>query len=310
MHVRPIDADGDFDEALALVQASDRSVYGDTDWTPAELRDQWEDIELATDGWVVELDGRLAGLVHVCEVRNGRIITDGYVHPELAGRGVGTALLDTVEARARELEPSIAPGQRVYVETAHLVGDGAAARLLAGRGYERVRTFFRMVASLDHEPPRPEWPDGIVPGTIDLDRDLPELHAAFETAFLEEWGHTPRSLEDWSEWAFGRRGCDPSLSVIARDGGEIAGFALNHPKQMGDWGWIGNVGVLPASRRRGIGLALLYESFHRIRATGERIAALGVDARNPTGATRLYERAGMRVLWRADVWQKELRAGG
>ncbi|MCZ7589296.1 MAG: hypothetical protein M5U27_10690 [Gaiella sp.] len=37
--------------------------------------------------------------------------------------------------------------------------------------------------------------------------------------------------------------------------------------------------------------------------------ALGVDVENPTGATRLYERAGMRVLWQADVWQKELGAG-
>jgi hypothetical protein len=34
-----------------------------------------------------------------------------------------------------------------------------------------------------------------------------------------------------------------------------------------------------------------------------------VDAENPTGALRLYEHAGMRVLWRADVWEKELRAG-
>lgn len=37
--------------------------------------------------------------------------------------------------------------------------------------------------------------------------------------------------------------------------------------------------------------------------------ALGVDAENPTGAVRLYEHAGVRVLWRADVWEKELRAG-
>ncbi len=40
------------------------------------------------------------------------------------------------------------------------------------------------------------------------------------------------------------------------------------------------------------------------------MAALGVDSENPTGATRLYERAGMRILWRADVWRKELRRDG
>ena len=77
---------------------------------------------------------------------------------------------------------------------------------------------------------------------------------------------------------------------------------------MGDWGWIGTVGVPKGWRRRGLGLALLRESFRRFAATGETTVALGVDTENPTGATRLYERAGMRVLWQADVWQKELRA--
>jgi ribosomal protein S18 acetylase RimI-like enzyme len=76
---------------------------------------------------------------------------------------------------------------------------------------------------------------------------------------------------------------------------------------MGDWGWVGALGVLPEWRRRGLGLALLRESFRRIHATGETVVALGVDSQNPTGATRLYERAGMRALWRADVWEKELR---
>ena len=40
---------------------------------------------------------------------------------------------------------------------------------------------------------------------------------------------------------------------------------------------------------------------------GERRVGLGVDAESPTGATRVYERAGMRTLWQALVWEKELR---
>ena len=65
----------------------------------------------------------------------------------------------------------------------------------------------------------------------------------------------------------------------------------------------------PRWRRRGLGLALLRESFRRFAECGETTAALGVDSENPAGATRLYERAGMRILWRADVWRKELRTG-
>jgi hypothetical protein len=33
---------------------------------------------------------------------------------------------------------------------------------------------------------------------------------------------------------------------------------------------------------------------------------LGVDAQNPTGATRLYERAGLRVIKEDIVYEKEL----
>jgi ribosomal protein S18 acetylase RimI-like enzyme len=51
--------------------------------------------------------------------------------------------------------------------------------------------------------------------------------------------------------------------------------------------WVGSIGVRPAWRRLGLGLALLRDSFRRFREAGETIV----------------------VLWRADVWQKELRAG-
>ena len=110
-------------------------------------------------------------------------------------------------------------------------------------------------------------------------------------------------LHDW-------RGFDPSLVPVAWAGDAIAGASLNYPKRMGDWGWVGSIGVRPAWRGRGLGLALLRESFERFRQTGETTVALGVDAQNATGATRLYERAGMHVLYQADLWRKEIRARG
>jgi ribosomal protein S18 acetylase RimI-like enzyme len=302
---RPTEAD--FGGVLALLQASDEAVYGSTDWTPSELRDQWEEIDLATDAWIAELDGRLAGVMHLADVRGGRMIADGYVHPALAGRGVGSGRHHAGEERARELEAGVPAGERVWLETAHLVGDDRAPRLLSCKGFTRVRTFFRMVADLTAEPAPPAWPAGIEVSRFEVDADGGVVHAAVEEAFVDEWGRTPRAYAEWAERCFGWRGFDPGLVVVARDGDEVAGVALNYPKRMGDWGWIGTVAVRPAWRRRGLGLALLRESFRRFREAGERSVALGVDAENPTGATRLYERAGMRVLWRADVWRKELR---
>ncbi len=90
-----------------------------------------------------------------------------------------------------------------------------------------------------------------------------------------------------------------------RDGDEIAAVTMNDRRRYG-MGWIATVAVRPDWRKRGLGLAMLYESFRRFRDLGETIVGLGVDAQNPTGATRLYERAGMRRAWAAAVYEKEL----
>lgn len=42
---------------------------------------------------------------------------------------------------------------------------------------------------------------------------------------------------------------------------------------------------------------------------GKRKMALYVDAQSLTGASRLYERAGMHVVRQFDQYEKELRAG-
>jgi mycothiol synthase len=57
-------------------------------------------------------------------------------------------------------------------------------------------------------------------------------------------------------------------------------------------------------RRRGIALALLQHELGVLYARGIRAAMLSVDADSPTGATRLYERAGMREHRRIDVYSK------
>jgi mycothiol synthase len=299
-----------FDEALALLQATDHAAYGGSDWTEGELREEWDGLDLERDAWLVDLDGRLAGVMHLCERRGGTYIGDGYVHPDTRGRGVGTLLLDLVEARARErMAGELPDGSRVTLHSAHLSGDAGAAPLLAAKGFRPVRSFFRMVADLDRVPTGPEWPAGVEVRPFDAAAHGRLVWEADRVAFAQEWGYRPRPYEEWAQRVLEVPRFDPSLVVVAWAGDAVAGFSLTYAKRMGDWGWVGVLGVAPEWRRRGLGLALLRESFRRLRATGETVAALGVDSENPTGATRLYERAGMRVLWRADVWEKELRPG-
>jgi ribosomal protein S18 acetylase RimI-like enzyme len=58
-----------------------------------------------------------------------------------------------------------------------------------------------------------------------------------------------------------------------------------------------------------LGLALLYHSFGEFFKLGSRVISLGVDASNPTGATRLYQKAGMHVASEFVSYEKELRPG-
>ena len=295
-------------EALALLQASDEAIWGASDWTEHDLREDWERIDLDRDAWLVELDGRLAGVAQLLDRRGGRFIGDAYVHPELTGRGVGARMLELLEARSRERETEWPDDGGVVLQAAHLVGDDRAPDLFRGRGFTRARSFFRMVADVRFELPDPEWPAGVQLRPFDLDRHGPALHDAQEEAFAHEWGHVALTYEAWAERALVSSQIDPSLVPVVWAGDEIVAFSLNYPKRNGDWGWIGTLGVRESWRRRGLGLALLRESFRRFQAIGEATVALGVDVQNPTGATRLYDRAGMTVLWQADVWEKELRA--
>ena len=57
-------------------------------------------------------------------------------------------------------------------------------------------------------------------------------------------------------------------------------------------------------RGRGIGSAILHRTFRALAARGQRRVMLTVNAENLTGATGAYERAGMRVVNRWDLWER------
>jgi ribosomal protein S18 acetylase RimI-like enzyme len=158
----------------------------------------------------------------------------------------------------------------------------------------------------DEPPPAPEWPAGIRGSSFSL-ADAEAVHAAVEESFAEEWTFRPEPFEAFRRRRLESESFDASLWFVAKDGDEVAAAIICDWKR-NDAGWIAAVAVRPAWRRRGLGLALLRAAFREFHSRGERRCALGVDAQNPTGATRLYERAGMRPLWQADVFEKELSA--
>jgi ribosomal protein S18 acetylase RimI-like enzyme len=66
------------------------------------------------------------------------------------------------------------------------------------------------------------------------------------------------------------------------------------------------LGVLEPWRGRGVGTFLLHHAFADLARRGFTSVRLNVDAANATGATRLYERGGMRVRREHVTYERSL----
>jgi mycothiol synthase len=279
--------------------------------TPEELRLEWQTpgFDLERDAFVVEtLDGRIVGF----EEFNNRHLhatleTDGYVHPDFKGRRIGTSLLRTVEKRAYEEMSLAEPDLRVSLRSTIDGRDQASHDLHKNEGYKPLRYHWRMEINLSAPPALANFPDGIELRSFVKDEHARAVLDAQNESFRDHWGSHPISFEQWDLRKFGREDFDPTLWMIAWDGEQIAGFSQNRYR-MGI-GWIGTLGVRRPWRKRGLGEALLLHSFAEFYRRGTTTIGLGVDAQNPTGATRLYQKVGMRAVSEFLTYEKELRAG-
>lgn len=286
------------DDAAAineLIVRADEAVMGWSDSTETDLLEWWRLVELEHDSWVVENDSVAAyGVLYP----HGDIADlDGYVHPSATGKGLGRWLLERGMERGRERGLT-------KVQTWCLEQDAPARELFRGLGFTEVRRYYRMLVELDEPPPAPRWPDGFRVDTFEL-ADAHDFHGALNEAFEDEWNWVPKPFDRWYEHRVEASDFDPTVWWIVREGDEVAAVLRGEPKRF-DAGWVGAIGVRKPWRKRGLGLALLYHAFGEFYRRGERKVALGVDAQNPTGATRLYERAGMQVAYAAVAFEKAL----
>jgi ribosomal protein S18 acetylase RimI-like enzyme len=120
------------------------------------------------------------------------------------------------------------------------------------------------------------------------DGDAPSVHALLVAAFaggrekIAPYG-------EWHGWFTGDASFEPATCFLAFGEGQLAGVALCWRE-----GFVKDLAVAPAWRRRGLGEALLRHAFRVFAQRGLSEVSLKVDADNPTGAVRLYERVGMR----------------
>jgi mycothiol synthase len=297
---------GDFTAIVAVGEAFDRALTGTGDWSEDDVAHDWQMLaDPERDAWVVEEDGAVVAYATFQDDGEGCFEADGYVHPDRFGRGIGTLIVELTERRADEQLETVTL-RRVVLQNTVLHVDRPARDLLEGRGYRPIRHFLRMQIDMSDVPVAPVWPEGVTVAPFRPDQDLAQVHACIHEAFADEWSFRRETLADWRRSKLEDPRFDPSLWAIAREGGDVCGVALSTAGQF-DMGFVNALAVRPAWRRRGLGLALLRQAFAWFWERGERRVGLGVDTGNPTDARRLYERAGMRAVWQADVHEKVLR---
>jgi ribosomal protein S18 acetylase RimI-like enzyme len=237
------------------------------------------------------------------------------VHPDRRGRGIGSHLVDWAEDRARRSVGKAPPAARISLLATIAHENGTAGDLFSGCGFAPARYFFRMLIEMppDRPPPAPVWPEAIAVRPFVLGQDDRAVYEVMDEAFRDHWGRVEgETFEEWLHWIEHDPTFDPSLCFLAvAEGEQLVGALMARPQWDGDLGiaWIDEIGVLRPWRRRGIGLALLRQSFGEFHQRGRYKVGLGVDGQSLTGATRIYVKAGMRVFQRRDAYEKVLRRG-
>jgi mycothiol synthase len=233
------------------------------------------------------------------EALTRRAIMSGYVHPELRKRRLGSFLMRWSQDQARVLLGASSADQRcLQIRTESL--SEPANRLYLAHGFKPV--FEELVMRRELAP----LPDPRLPADVSLTTWQPELAAqffqAYNAAFRERPGFPAWTAAEWVD-SWTDEHSRPDWSLLASIDDTPVGFltaSSNHPD-----GFVVQVGVIPAQRRRGLGSGLIIESMRRMLADGAAAVQLVVNANNP-GALQAYLGLGFVEVGRRARYEKRM----
>ena len=284
-----------------LLNARSLELHGESEISEEEIH-HWLTLP---DIWVrvLERDGNLVGYADVADEDNEH--RRFHVDARVADRRAGDIAIRAAEEYARGQAEGDAI-MRAYASSR----DAAARAAFEGAGLRVVRHSFQMLIDDASRVPEPAWPAGVYLSTFGPD-DEDAVWEAMNDAFTDHWDHqspTPEGRAQWRRSLLDNPRFDPELWFLLEADGQLAAVSLCGWHWSGDpaFGWVHSLGVRRPWRRRGLALALLQHSFREFARRGARRVGLGVDAKNTTGAVRLYKRAGMHVARRNDTWEKQL----
>ena len=304
------------DAAALLAEAETVDDTGEH-WSAEDLEEWWVNdlVDLARDGVAVrDPDGALVAWATVLALPTFRdafrIDLEARVRPAARGRGIGRALLGWQVARGREIHVERHPATPAVLAVAAPSTMPSLGALLHRAGFVQERWYSVMERRLDELPTAPVV-DGVqlVPFTWARDEEVRRVHNA---SFTEHHGSAERDATTWHTLFTGQRAFRPDLSVLALADGAVVGYALAYVHEADsrargyDEAHLGQIGVLPTERGRGVASAVITAVLRAAAAAGCRTAGLDVDSGNVTGAPRVYERLGFRTTRTQVSWSRAL----
>jgi len=246
------------------------------------------------DSWALWEGDQLVGYgqlrCHGTHDGQAKAYLGGGIHPDFRRRGLGTELMDRMEPRGLELAAQRVPGAPVIWTVSGGVEGASVRPMLEQRGYAIVRYWNEMKRDITVEPVEVPEVDAVLVSPTEEHREATRL--AHNEAFKDHWGAGVQSPEDWAD-TWGARSNRLGLSTVALDRqGRVLAYVLAGtwvPEEL----YVTRVGTVPDARGRGLAHAALLRTVGL--ADGFAYVALDVDSASPTGATRLYERAGFSL---------------
>ncbi|MEO8973181.1 MAG: GNAT family N-acetyltransferase [Ktedonobacteraceae bacterium] len=300
----------DVKTTTALIRLCDIAEHGDSLATESGTAAAWREIiETLKDAslLVFASNGQLVGYARARNVADIHFYVFIRVHPDYAQAGIQAYLLHRMEGFVGQQVPFAPRDARIVMISWIDDVNVTVRKLLEQEGFSIVRSTWRMEIEMGQTPLEPRLPEGIIIRAFVSGQDERATFEANEEAFCDHWGYVPHDYNEWLRWAIEREDFDPNIYFLACENNQIAGVSLCLQKPA--LGWVDDLSVRRPWRHRGVGMALVRHTFREFYRRGIYKVALDVDSQNLTGATRLYQRAGMHIARLYNTYEKEIRPG-
>jgi len=298
----------DVDTFARLMNDYHQSLRGENLWDVDELRATLlsPTSDPVSNDRYIDVDGSSVAAIHThvnVPYDQGRL----YLALPILPRRVDHARM-LLEAAIRLMRSRPEMQQDATVEVAIPTEDQDLLTVTESLGFIPIQRVYTLESDV-RASPLPVWPAGITVSTLNVDEQS-SLDASFEVldeAFPLGAGGRRMEYDDYAHMVRRDPTAEPGLSVIVEDVAGPVGVSINfRDTTRTDTGHVVMLGVVSRMRNRGIGSALLHESFRRFREHGWTHARASTFTGRSSADLRLFEAVGMQPLFHSEVLMRPL----